>query len=67
MVDAVGGGRTALVLAQWLHDDYVGGDGGEHVCLEVCELLRARKRRGGVDWVAKPEQLQEFLAEGATA
>jgi len=44
VIDAVGGARTALVLAQWLHDDYVGGDGEQHVCLEVClKLVHARR------------------------
>jgi hypothetical protein len=65
VVDAVGGAHTALVLAQYLHDDYVGGDGQSHSCLEVCELLAARKRHSGVAWVARPEELQRFLAEGA--
>eukprot|EP00962_Isochrysis_galbana_P056415 scaffold28364_cov129-Isochrysis_galbana.AAC.2 len=64
VVDTVGGAHTALVLAQYLHDDYVGGDGGTHSCLEVCELLTARKRHSGVAWVARPEDLQRFLAEG---
>lgn len=65
VVGAVGGAQTALILAQYLHDDYIGGDGESHSCSEVCELLAARKRHSGVAWVARPEELQRFLAEGA--
>jgi len=64
VIDGVNGLQTALVLAQYLHDDYICGDGLSHVCLEVCELLAARKRHSGVLWEAQPEQLERFLADG---
>ena len=51
------GESSALVLAQWLLSDYIGGDN----CMEACDLLRHRKRHSGVDWTLDPADLQRFL------
>ena len=57
---ADGRSLTAVVMADWLLTDYIGGTN----YLEACDLLAARKRLAGVERRTTPEALEEWITEG---
>ena len=51
---------TAIVLADWLLTDYIGGENYE----EASAALAARKRLAGVERVADVAALEQWIVEG---
>ena len=51
---------TGVVLADWLLTDYIGGDNYE----EACHLLQNRKRLAGVERIADPAIVEQWVVEG---
>ena len=57
---ADGNSLTAVVLADWLLTDYIGGDN----YVEACDLLKARKRLSGVGREVEAVDLERWVADG---
>ena len=51
---------TAVLLADWVLTDYIGGAN----CLEACSALAARKRLSGVGRIADADVLERFRDQG---
>jgi hypothetical protein len=51
---------TAVPMADWLLNDYIGGDN----YLEACHLLEARKRLAGVGRRVAATTVEAWIAEG---
>jgi len=58
-----GNARTSIALAQWVLEDYIGGDN----CLEACDLVESRKRRSGVEWTPDHMALEFLFAQDTLA
>jgi len=58
---ADGEAMTSIVMADWLLQDYIGGDNYQ----EASDALAARKRLGGVGRVADVEALEKFVETGS--
>ena len=57
---ADGNKLTAVILADWLLTDYIGGENYE----EACHALAMRKRLAGVARLADPEELERWMTTG---
>ena len=57
---ADGNKLTAVILADWLLTDYIGGENYE----EACHALAMRKRLAGVERLADPEELERWMTTG---
>lgn len=51
---------TAIVLADWLLTDYIGGENYD----EACHALAMRKRLAGVERRADPAELERWMTTG---